>query len=171
MNLIPYKLLARACPVVDDNVTVPKKFLDFLLTKLLAHVDFDEKGYFRVNPDVAAAVRKGEWGSGLEHFAAVGYFEDRRGGNLEVSEPWYAKVNPDVGRAVMAGEWPSGAAHYEQTGVYEWRSPNKDAAPDFLAWKELLHRPEVAEPKAEETPESKRAPAAASDEKAVKSVA
>jgi SAM-dependent methyltransferase len=40
--------------------------------------DFDELGYLAANPDVAAAVRRGEFASGRQHFEAFGIREGRQ---------------------------------------------------------------------------------------------
>jgi hypothetical protein len=138
MFVVPYRLLTHICHVTDDKVTVPKKLLDFLLMKLVSQSEFDEDRYLRQNPDVAASIRKGEWSTGKAHFAASGYFEDRGGAGLDVSESWYGKANADVGRAIKSGEWVSGETHYHTRGIFEWRCPNKDAQADFAFWKDLL---------------------------------
>jgi len=141
MFVIPYKLLTHLCPVVDGKVTIPKKLLDFLLMNLQSQADFDEERYLRHNPDVAASIRKGEWATGKQHFAKSGYFEDRGGAGLDVSESWYGKANADVGRAIKSGEWVSGETHYHTRGIFEWRCPNKEAQDDFHFWKDLAMGP------------------------------
>lgn len=40
--------------------------------------NFDERGYLTANPDVALAVARGDWASGLAHFRELGYREGRR---------------------------------------------------------------------------------------------
>lgn len=42
---------------------------------------FDEAGYLEANPDVAAAVTRGDWSSGRAHFEQFGHAENRPMGN------------------------------------------------------------------------------------------
>lgn len=136
MIAVPYKLLETLFPASDtDMVTIPKALLNFLLGQSIQSVDFEDQDYLRKNPDVAAALRRGEWASGREHFLSSGYFEGRSGAGLDVAESWYVRANPDVARALQNKEWTSGDAHYHNRGMYEWRSPNKKAQADVAIWK------------------------------------
>jgi len=65
-------------------------------------LEFDEDLYLFFNPDVARAVRKGSFDSGLEHWQKHGSFEGRAGGALDLVEdrrqflPLLAKRSPGV---------------------------------------------------------------------------
>src|SRR5437588_6091519 len=59
----------------SDKVVVPVRLLKLLLQLAVAHSDFDEAGYLRVNSDVRRAVERGEVESGRLHYIGYGYFE------------------------------------------------------------------------------------------------
>lgn len=108
MTTIPYKLLLATLKLDGDSALIPKSLLDFLLRQILQGAEFDEENYLKLNPDVAASVRRGDWESGKAHFVSRGYFEDRHGATKPLVEAWYLRANPDVASAVKAGEWASG---------------------------------------------------------------
>lgn len=82
-----------------------------------------ETAYLARNPDVAAAVRDGILGSGLEHWLAHGRNEGRLGPSI-FDEAFYLADNADVAAAVRAGAFASGQAHWMQYGKAEGRSPS-----------------------------------------------
>jgi hypothetical protein len=138
MTMVPYKLLLAAVQIDGDNVLVSRNFLNFLLQKVIQNAEFDELRYLKLNPDVAASVRQGEWETGQDHYIARGYFEGREGADKPMSESWYLRTNPDVAAAVTSGEWPSGESHYHERGMFEWRAPNRDLQDTFVSWKSAL---------------------------------
>jgi hypothetical protein len=89
---------------------------------------FDERDYLRCNPDVWAAVRRGEFASGFQHYQTNGRREgrrlhcgERRYGGGEFDEREYLQCNPDVWAAVRRGEFASGFQHYQTFGRNEGR--------------------------------------------------
>jgi hypothetical protein len=136
--IIPYNLLLANIRSDGDDVIISREFLEFLLRQILPQVDFDEENYLRANPDVAAAIRRGEWRTPRDHFVAVGYFENRDGAAKPLSEVWYQRVNSDVAEAIKAGEWTSGDHHYREKGLFEWRAPNKELREVFALWRSEL---------------------------------
>ena len=82
---------------------------------------WDEQGYLAANPDVAAAVARGEIASGAVHFGQSGHRENRQGHN------WgdYYGLNPDVADAVARGEFASGWEHWLSSGHAENRNVNR----------------------------------------------
>jgi len=94
MFVPPYNLIlkhlgpGRSDGRPNDDLTVPRKFLEFILRRLLEHAEFDEKQYLMCNPDVAIAIRRNDMKSAKEHYIQVGYFEGRAGG-IPVQEDWY----------------------------------------------------------------------------------
>ncbi len=83
---------------------VPLPFVRFLLSALLEGRPFDEVYYAQSNPDVAAAVERGDTPSLHWHFVNVGYFEGRRGHKLVVDATWYLRRYPDIARAFARGQ-------------------------------------------------------------------
>jgi len=94
---------------------------------------FDEKFYLGINVDVAAAVRAGQFRSGLEHFVLFGYKElgepntiralqfRLRGHMLEYDELAYLADNPDVSALVARRKYASGFDHFVRVGHEECR--------------------------------------------------
>jgi hypothetical protein len=77
------------------------------------------------NPDVADAVRRGEWSSGQAHHAARGAEEIDTGRRLplpDYREMSYLLRNPDVLHALRTGKISSGRMHWEQHGHKEERA-------------------------------------------------
>jgi hypothetical protein len=153
MFMPPLKLLLT---VVDKDlgndsnatVVVPAALLRYLVKQAVRASAFDEQSYLAANPDVAAAIRRGEYSSGHEHYVNFGYLEGRDGGGPVFSERWYLRINPDVSEAVRLGVWTSGLHHYQTVGMLEWRSPNPDVVDEIEAWRALLSV-KVAEPQPE----------------------
>jgi hypothetical protein len=128
-----------------DEVTVSRKFLEFLLRGLLEQAEFDQEQYLKCNPDVAEAVKTKEMKNAHEHFIRTGYFEGRTGA-IPVLENWYLARNPDVARAKRAGLIQSGEMQYRNAGAIEWRQPHPRFASDVDAWKGLLDELKQAAP-------------------------
>lgn len=90
-------------------------------------IDFDEEWYLLTYPDVAAAVRAGDIGSGLLHYIAHGKEEGRRP-HAGFDAAWYVKAYPAV-----AGEIGSDAAdaleqHYRDRGRHRGYLPYPGAS-------------------------------------------
>ncbi|MGD0389470.1 MAG: hypothetical protein ABSC42_11000, partial [Tepidisphaeraceae bacterium] len=81
---------------------------------------FDEHYYLEMNPDVAAAVAKGEFATGYDHYLEYGQYEGRSPSPYW-DEAWYLQENPDVAAAVKAHKISSGFMHYYLYGQYENR--------------------------------------------------
>ena len=145
MFVPPYSLILRYLDAGpkggsrNDEVTISKQFLDFLLRRLLDQIEFDEQQYLKCNPDVADAIRRNKTLSAREHFITVGYFEGRIGGT-PVHEAWYLSRNPDVAAAKNARKFESGAMQYHSAGALEWREPDPKSAGLVQAWKAVLER-------------------------------
>src|ERR1700761_4914562 len=92
----------------SGEIKVPLALLKLLLQIALAQVDFNEDSYLEANPDVKAAVARGDVESGFMHFNGFGYFEGRKGGMATVDEKWYLRRYPDVHAAVEMGTISSG---------------------------------------------------------------
>ncbi len=129
--------LGRASLPIADTATVPVPFgiLRMLLRGALAAVPFHEERYLNRNPDVAAAVFRGELRSGHEHYVTNGYFEGRAGADEEFAEAWYLDSNADVALAVSAGVFASAQEHYAEAGMYELRGPNPRADEELTPWR------------------------------------
>ncbi len=85
---------------------------------------FDNNYYLNINPDVAAAVARGEFGSsGLEHFMEYGRFE-RRNPSAMFDTNFYLALYPDVEAAVQDGSITA-SDHFLQYGqtTIEKRDP------------------------------------------------
>lgn len=139
MHMVPFPVLNALFPAsADGQVTISAALFRFLLSAAARTAELDENTYLRRNPDVARAIREGVWLSGRDHYAASGYFENRAGSGLAVSEAWYLKTNPDVARAIGAGDWTSAEDHYLRRGMFEWRVPNRETQNDITVWKHLI---------------------------------
>jgi GT2 family glycosyltransferase/glycosyltransferase involved in cell wall biosynthesis len=93
--------------------------------------DFDEDGYLARYPDVQAAVDKGLYASGYEHWKRRGVLENRDTrpasssarppSGLDFDDDRYLMFNPDVAEAIQEGVFPSARAHWEKYGQLELR--------------------------------------------------
>ena len=96
MYVPPYQSLMRnsektnASSSGEGCVTIPLELFKMLLQIAVVNSDFNEDTYFKENPDVREAVRRGDIESGHMHFVGFGYFEGRKGG-VVVDEPWYLR--------------------------------------------------------------------------------
>lgn len=79
--------------------------------------------YLADNPDVAQAVARGEFASGMDHYQRFGAAEGRLK-PVALDEAFYLSQNADVARAVAAGQFTSGLQHYLLRGEKEGRDPN-----------------------------------------------
>src|SRR5262249_10156377 len=81
------------------------------MPKILSEENFCEKDYLFSNPNVAAAVQRGEFRSGFEHWISIGKQEGRSFQPTEFSELEYLELNPEVALAVQGGQFASGRDH------------------------------------------------------------
>ncbi|HEY9688120.1 MAG TPA: hypothetical protein V6C52_14190 [Coleofasciculaceae cyanobacterium] len=96
---------------------------------------FDAEFYLKQNPDVAAAVKRGET-TPAEHFQKFGQAEGRVAfeGARPFDAAFYLKQNPDVAAAVQRGE-TTAIDHFRKFGKNEGRSPNAEdqaAKPEII---------------------------------------
>lgn len=80
---------------------------------------WNENAYLAANPDVAAAVKGGDFQTGFDHYNQYGRNEKR--GGFGWNEASYLSANPDVAAAVQRGEFGTGFDHYNQYGRSEGR--------------------------------------------------
>jgi hypothetical protein len=81
---------------------------------------FDEHYYLQKYPDIAAAVAKGIFATGYDHYVRYGQFEGRNPSPLW-DDQYYLQSNPDVAAAVAEHVIGSGFMHYYLYGQYEGR--------------------------------------------------
>jgi hypothetical protein len=128
----------RAAYNGSETLAVPKEIFKLLVQLALANSDFNEAGYLKANPDVAAALKAGEIADARMHYIGFGYFEGRLGGTPPVDEGWYLNTYADVAQGVRAGKIKSASEHYDVVGAAEGRSPNADYLPIAEHWKKAL---------------------------------
>ena len=144
MFVPPYNPLLKSLNVSREEaetageIKVPLPLLKLLLQIALAQVDFNEDNYLGANPDVQAAVERGDVESGLMHFIGFGYFEGRTGGMADVDEGDYLRKYPDVLAGIQAKAIASAAQHFHLVGAGEGRCPNADEEDNATQWKKAL---------------------------------
>lgn len=136
--MIPYSVLSPLAEESSAHVTISKTLFRFLISEYLKSLPFDEKAYLETNPDVDAAVHRGELKSGEEHFLYTGFFEGRETGSTEFDEKWYLKNNPDVVASVRRGDWTTGKEHWLAMGRAELRAPSRALVPLYDTWRQFL---------------------------------
>ena len=77
--------------------------------------DFSEAEYLAANPDVAAAVGRGEFACGYDHFLNFGQ-DGSRSPNAGVDLGWY-RTQPKVARDLAAGVAPNAYLHMLEVGI------------------------------------------------------
>ena len=87
--------------------------------------EYDEAYYLAHNPDVAEAVRRGDWPSGQTHFYADGKRKGRRAAP-EVDAAWYLSAYPLALSEIAAGLAGSAGEHYHRTGKYRGYLPSRE---------------------------------------------
>lgn len=107
----------------------------------MAHTFFDESYYLTVNSDVAAAVSRGVFTSGLQHYELFGAREQRNA-SAEFNTAYYSFWNADVQTAINQGAFRSPVDHFDQFGVAENRGPNAVLA-EFDTARYLSDNPDV----------------------------
>jgi hypothetical protein len=81
---------------------------------------FDEHYYLTTYPNVAAAVKAGQFATGYDHYIEYGQYEGYNPSPYW-DEAYYLQENPDVAAAVKAGTATSGFMNYYLYGQYEGR--------------------------------------------------
>jgi hypothetical protein len=144
MYVPPFDPLLRAIGMTavefesSTEVRIPKELLKLLLQVAVANSDFNEAGYLRENPDIAAAVRTGKVKDPHLHYVGFGYFEGRDGATPDVDEGWYLRTNTDVADGVRSGRIGSATQHFRVAGVVEGRSPSAAYSVVAEQWKKAL---------------------------------
>ena len=87
---------------------------------------FDEAFYLKSHPDVAAAVARGDWGSGLMHYAISGHANGRVAAP-SVDTEWYAATYPMSAEDIAAGRACDATDHFYRIGRYRGYLPSADA--------------------------------------------
>jgi hypothetical protein len=88
--------------------------------------EYDEEFYLKVHPDVAEAVKRGDWPFGYTHFCVDGKTKGRLA-VPEVDEAWYAGAYPLAATEIAQGKAASATDHYHKIGQYRGYLPNKSA--------------------------------------------
>lgn len=83
---------------------------------------FDERFYLNQNSDVAAAIARGEFSGGLDHFLRFGASEGRNP-SIWFDSTTYLHNYPDVVHAIAVGFVKNGFEHFFKYGQYEGRTP------------------------------------------------
>lgn len=99
---------------------------------------WDESFYLNEYPDVAQQVASGRFNSGLQHFQALGKFEQRDPSVLFETE-FYLSSYPDVGRAVTQGQ-TTAIDHFLNNGQFENLNPFAEFYTNYY----LTNNPDVA---------------------------
>lgn len=99
---------------------------------------FDNTYYLQTNPDVAEAVARGQFASGLDHFNRVGKYEGRDPNPL-FNTSYYLETNSDVAGKVTPGVFAA-VDHFLRFGQFEGRNPH----PLFDTNYYLANNPDVA---------------------------
>ena len=123
--LPPFTFLQQKYQITaaNDRDSVNLAYQDFLeIARLfLRAVPIDEEWYLDEYPDVAEAIKAGQFKSPKHHFVENGYLEGRRPRPFEVDEAWYLAANPDVADGVRAGHIASALEHFATDGYVEGR--------------------------------------------------
>jgi hypothetical protein len=126
-----YRILGKLIEASNSEgvkyVSIPEDIFRRLLAGAIKSKGlFDERFYLEAYPDVASAVRNGQIASGLEHYVATGYYENRLPRKLIVDERFYLQENPDVAEAIRKGRVRDAQEHFDAAGVIEGRAPYRD---------------------------------------------
>ena len=91
--------------------------------------------YLASYPDVQAAIGRGEFSSGLDHYKKHGMSEGRHfeytGSSEDFDEVFYLMTYPDAAMAVSKGEFKSGAEHFVKIGSKRGYGPNPSGGGKF----------------------------------------
>jgi hypothetical protein len=139
----PYALLKSVIALRRDadgrmRVDMPLEAFGKIFELALRQAGFDEAGYVRRNPDVAAAIARGALKSGLGHFARNGFFEDRPMTPPALDAAFYLKEYPDVGRSIAQRKIESADDHWTRNGFQEGRAPSAELVEEVSSWLALV---------------------------------
>jgi len=87
---------------------------------------FDEAYYLESNPEVAEAVRRGEWSSGYVHYCVLGKARGMAA-SPPVDAAWYLASYPCVARDIAEGRAVSPTEHYDRLGRFRGYLPSPAA--------------------------------------------
>ena len=87
-------------------------------------LEFDEAFYLEKNPDVAEAVRRGDWPSGFTHYCVTGKAKGRAAAR-PVDADWYVSAYPQAALEIAAGKATSAADHYYRLGKFRGYLPSR----------------------------------------------
>jgi phytanoyl-CoA hydroxylase len=90
-------------------------------------LEFDEAFYLQQHPDVAEAVRRGEWPSGLTHYCVAGKAKGRPAAP-PIDGAWYLRTYPLVAGEIAAGKAASADEHFHRVGKFRGYLPTAEAA-------------------------------------------
>ena len=90
---------------------------------LVKQIAFDEGYYLSRYPDIGDAIKAGTIASALDHYVAIGYYENRMPYEILIDEEWYLNEYPDIRRAVANQDFASGQNHFDDQGYAEGRLP------------------------------------------------
>jgi phytanoyl-CoA hydroxylase len=91
-------------------------------TKPVDQSEFDEEGYLRLYPDVAAAIARNHEKDGWTHYRAHGYREGRKPSDLD--DGFYLKAYPLAALEIEQGRAASPLQHYVRYGRARGYIPN-----------------------------------------------
>jgi hypothetical protein len=89
-------------------------------------LEYDEDFYLKQHEDVAAAVARGDWPSGMTHWAVAGRAKGRVAAP-EVDEAWYMAAYPLARQELAEGRVSSARQHYFAIGRYRGYLPDAKA--------------------------------------------
>jgi hypothetical protein len=127
--------VAIADPFPSNLIFPFEQFVTFQAIDEGVNPTFDEDLYLLANPDVAAAVQRGEISSGAVHYNQFGIAEGRpilplslEIGGLNMAdffdETFYLDQHPDVREVVAQGSLANGFEHFLRFGLAEGRNPS-----------------------------------------------
>lgn len=122
----------------STEVSIPTELFKLLLQVAIANSDFNEKGYLKINPDVADAVKSRAIQDARLHYVGFGFFEGRGGATPEVDEAWYLRMYADVADGVGSGQIELATEHFRVVGAAEGRSLSAAYVWAAEQWKKAL---------------------------------
>ncbi|MFQ3679716.1 MAG: hypothetical protein SNJ60_04320, partial [Pseudanabaenaceae cyanobacterium] len=97
-------------------------------------VQFDELFYLANNPDVAEAVRRGQFRDGREHYEQLGRNEGRA---PVFDEQFYLSRYPDVAVAIRSGQVRNAFEHWQRFGRAQNRPGGRGSLGGNLSWQPI----------------------------------
>jgi len=115
------RILGKARDKNDKMMNMPVAMFDELMRAAFADT-VPDSWYLNRYPDVEAAVKKGVFKAGADHFVTSGLYEGRIPYAIEIDEIEYLKVHRDVAKAIEAGTFTSASDHFYKSGYNEGRA-------------------------------------------------